>query len=56
MRAGNRLRAGIVAAACRPQRFPVLVAPPDCFALLVRGERRLAPEFEAFRFRVGAAS
>ena len=54
--AGNRLRADVVAAAYRAQRFPVHVASPDCFALLVRGELWLAPEFDALRLRVRAAS
>jgi len=51
----NRLRADIVAAAYRAESFAVHVAPPDCLALLVRGEFRLTPEFDALRFRVGPA-
>src|SRR5712671_3618262 len=43
----NRLRADIVAASYRAQRFAVHVAAFDRFLLLVRGESRLAPEFDA---------
>src|SRR5215469_6451159 len=52
---GNRLRADIVAAAYRAQRFAVHVAPLDCLAPLVDGELGLAPEFDAFCLCVGAA-
>src|SRR4051812_16776757 len=52
---GNRLRADIVAAAYGAQRFAVHIAPLDRLALLVRGELRLTPEFDALRLRVGAA-
>src|ERR1700732_1844151 len=54
-KSGNRLRADIVAAAYRAQRFAVHVAPPDRLALLVRGELWLAPEFDALGLRIGAA-
>ena len=50
---GNRLRADIVAAAYRAQRFAVHVAPLDRFALLVRGEDRFATEFDALGFCAG---
>src|SRR5437868_150617 len=51
----NRLRADIVAASYRAQRFAVHVAASDRFLLLVRGESGLAPEFDALGLRVGAA-
>jgi len=52
----NRLRANVVAPRNRAQRFTVLVTPLDRLAFLVRGELRLAPEFDALRLGVGAAS
>src|SRR6266446_2401553 len=53
---GNRLRADIVAAGYRAQRFTVHVAPLDRFALLMRGKARLAAEFVALGLGVGAAA
>jgi hypothetical protein len=52
------VRADIVPATYRAQRFLVHVAPPDCFALPVRGELRLASEFDAFGglWRLGAGA
>jgi hypothetical protein len=52
---GNRLRADIVAAGYRAQRFAVHVAASNRFLLLVRGENRLASEFDTFGLGVGAA-